>query len=172
MPSLDIFGFRVATLLSSIGNIQIDAVLSEVHKFPAAITENPVEDGTVFSDHVILLPVEIDMECRISNASLSLFSFKAFNKVDDAYRELVKLQRTRVPFTVVTGLNQYENMLFKELSIPRIGTDGQSIRFNAVLKEILVVGANSANNRDRIANDVKHTALQTISKGLVSKELI
>ena len=63
---LDSFGLPTA-VLSSIGGVEIDAVLSEDHRYDALITENPVEDGSVITDHVVNLPVVLEMECRLTD---------------------------------------------------------------------------------------------------------
>lgn len=166
--ALDIIGFPTI-IRASIGAVEIDASLSEVHRFMADITENPVEDGTVFSDHVVLQPVVLEMEGRISDATQSLLSFRGPGNSADAFKALVTLQKSRETFTVITGINVYENMLFEDLSVPREALDGRSIRFTAILREILIVGEDAETNRDRIADGVKHTALPSVAKGIVTK---
>lgn len=152
-----------------IGSVELDVSLSEDHRFPAQLTENPVEDGTVFTDHVVLQPTALQIEGRVSDATQSLTSFRGPGRAADAFKALVTLQKSRETFRVVTALNVYERMMFEELSVPREALDGRSIRFTARLKEILVVGDTAATNRDRIANDVKHTALKVRSNGIVTK---
>lgn len=168
MPVLDVFGFPTF-FLSKIGNITVDAVLSETHRFASSITENPVENGSIYSDNVVLLPVVLEMECRISDATASFARFNYPGRSNESYKDLVRLQTKREVFSVITGINIYQNMLFEELSIPRAAADGQSIRFSAVLKEILVVGDDAATNRDLLATDIQHTALPPGSNGEVSK---
>ncbi len=166
--ALSILGFPTI-IRARIGTVEIDASLSEDHLYRAELTENPVEDGTVFTDHVVLLPVVLEMEGRISDATQSLLAFRGPGTVADAFKALVALQTSRQTFSVITGLNVYQNMMFEELSVPRVARDGRSIRFTAVLQEILVVGSGSETNRARIAADVRHTALPTSSKGNVPK---
>lgn len=167
MP-LSILGFPTI-ILASIGDVIIDVVLSELHDYSADLTQNPVEDGTVFTDHVVLKPVILEMECRISDATQTAFSFRGPGTASDAFKALVELQKRRETFSVVTGLNVYQNMMFANLSIPRESLDGRSIRFDVVLQEILIVGDDAETNRARIADDVKYTALPSGSNGIVSK---
>lgn len=167
MP-FSVLGFPEIQLVQ-IGPVTVDASLSEDHKFPAMLTENPVEDGTVFTDHVVLQPTTLELECRISDATQSLGSIRGANTAADAFKALVSLQKSRETFTVSTGLSVYQNMMFEELSVPRVALDGNSIRFHARLREILIVGDDAATNRDRIADGVKHTALTVRSNGIVSK---
>jgi len=167
MPT-NLTGFATI-IVASIGTVEIDAVLNEVHQFDADITENPVEDGTIYSDNVVLQPIRVEMTCRVTDASSSLLKLRSAGTADDAYKALVKLQRSRETFDVITGINVYTNMMLQSVSFPRESSDGRSIRFNAVLKEILIVGDEAETNRDRIASDVQHTALPISAKGVVSK---
>lgn len=166
--SFSILGFPEIHLVQ-IGPVTVDASLSEEHRFPATLTENPVEDGTVFTDHVVLQPTVLELECRISDATQNIGNFRGPGTASDAFKALVNLQRSRETFIVSTGLNVYQNMMFEELSVPRVALDGHSIRFHASLREILVVGDDAATNRDRIADEVKHTALSVRSNGIVMK---
>lgn len=165
--ALPTFGLR-PVIVTSVGAVQIDVAINQVHTFPSRITENPVEDGTLFSDHVILLPAVVEIEGRISDSSVSLIStIRGKDKAEDGYRELVRLQRDREPFSVVTGLEIYDNMLLEELSVPRNGRDGKSIRFVALLREVQIVGRDVPTNRDLVAEDVRHTALPSVDMGVV-----
>lgn len=167
MPT-SILGFPTV-ILASIGGIELDVVLQESHRFPSDITQNPVEDGTVFSDHVVLLPFVLEMEGRVSEASLTPFGVLEQNRHIDAFQALVELNTRREPFTVVTGIQVYQNMIFEELNIDRVRRDGRSIRLQASLREIQIVGEAALTNRDRIAADVTHTALSSVSRGVVTK---
>lgn len=154
-------------VLSKIGDIEIDAVLSEEHHFDTHITQNPVEDGTIFSDNSVLLPVILEIEGRISDASLTSFFPSVKGHSIDQYKKLVALQISRETFSVSTGINTYENMMFESLSFPRIAEDGQSLRFNAVIRELQIVGNEAKTNRTRIDESVRHTALSSTNNGLV-----
>lgn len=64
--SIDSFGLPT-TILSSIGGIEVDAVLSENHRYNSLITSNPIEDGSVISDHIVNLPIILDIEGRFTD---------------------------------------------------------------------------------------------------------
>ena len=163
------FGIR-AVIVTTIGTVQMDVSPYQTHKFPSRITEHPVEDGSVISDHVTLLPTILEIDGRVSDASVALAD-TLFGKgtAQDALRELVRLQRNREPFTVVTGLAVYQNMLIENLEVPRDGTDGKSIRFSMTIKEVQIVGRTRLTNREVVAADIRHTALTPSLIGLVAK---
>lgn len=156
-------------VVSKIGDVEIDVTLDEEHRFDSMITENPVEDGTVTNDHVVLKPVVLNISGRVTDASLTILGITKRNGAKEAYAELVALQLERKTFNVYTGINVYENMLLESLSFPRDGRDGKSIRFNAVLRELLIIGKSTIDNRTDVAPDVVHSAGRIIDRGVVSK---
>ncbi len=168
MAVLDVFGVPTF-FLAQIGHIVVDAALSEDHSFDSDITENPVEDGTIVSDNQVLLPILLEMECRITDATATLARINFPGRSSEAYKELIALQKRKETISVVTGLNVYQNMLIKRLGFPRTSRDGNSIRFTISLKELLVVGEEAATNRELISSDVAHTALPVSNNGEVAK---
>lgn len=168
MSVLDVFGIPIF-FLARVGHITVDAVLNETHLYDSNISENPVEDGSVYSDNVVLLPVVLEMECRVTDATSSPARLNFPGRSNEAFAELVTLQKKREPMTIVTGLNVYQNMLIKSVGFPRSSQDGHSVRFSLVAKELLIVGEDSATNRDLIAEEVQHTALPITNNGEVAK---
>lgn len=163
----------VATIVTQIDTIQVDCSLFQLHDFDSHITDNPVEDGTLFADHVVLLPTVIEIEGRISNASASIINtIRGKMTAKEAHREFVRLQRDRQPFTVVTGLQTYQNMLLQRYSVPRAPLDGESIRFVATLREVMIIGSDRPTNRDLVGVDVQHTALPIVNGGFITKAAV
>jgi len=64
--AFDTFGLPTA-LLADIGGIEVDATISENHRFNSLVTANPIEDGSIISDHIVNLPVVLDMEGRFTD---------------------------------------------------------------------------------------------------------
>lgn len=160
-----------AVFVTKIGTVSIDVSPNQSHRFPTRITENPVEDGSVMSDHVVLLPLTVEIEGRITDASTTLSEgFRAEGTAKDGWRELVRLQKQREPFQVVTGLETYENMLLEEVIAMRTPEDGQSVKFAAILREVQIVGRNTPTNRDLVAAEVRHTALGVTDLGFVATQ--
>ena len=195
MPAADYFGLPT-TILSRIGVVHIDAVIEETHVFENLVTEHPVEDGSPRSDHIVNLPVKIEMEGRITDTpstssssfvtgaaglvagalgvppvavalGTSLLNIRQPGRGKAAYQELVSLYQSRNTFSVLTGLNEYVNMTFLSLSFPRNKSDGRSVRFKASLQEIIVVGAEAASNAERISIEVENTAINPTNRGRV-----
>lgn len=54
--------------------VTLDASLTETHKMESVPTEFEVEDGQTISDHIILKPVSLSMQCIISDSPLNLLT--------------------------------------------------------------------------------------------------
>lgn len=156
-------------VLSRIADIEIDAILQQDSRFDMRVTRNPVEDGTLYTDHMVTIPTILQIEGRLSDTSLSYLTPVNPGRANNAFNSLVALQVQKQPFTVVLGDDVYENMVFESLSKPRTSDDGYSVRFNAVLTELFIVGNESQNNRGLIAEDVQHTALDVDNAGFIQK---
>jgi len=157
--------FKIPTK-AQIGFLKLDASLSETHNRTAKITDNEIEDGSIVSDHVKLNPKSLTINGQISDAPVSILGLGvssddilgAANDFADgdkgAFEGLVKNSRrtpaeaweylnqlleNRVPFSIVTGLQRYENMLLTSLSAPRSSKDGKSLIFTGELRQVVIV---------------------------------
>jgi hypothetical protein len=55
------------------------------------------------------------------------------------WRALDEIYEAREPFTVVTALQRYENMVITELSAPRSSTVGKGLEFDVTLEQVRIV---------------------------------
>jgi len=164
--------------IGGVAGIVIDATVTEEHKTSCDLTENPVEDGAKITDHVQLKPAELTIEGVITDTplgyaiigniqnivrSVSTLFGKSSRSID-AYNDLLALQKSRRPFTVVTGLKRYENMILTELSVPRTVDTGKSLHFRAVMKEIRIVTSKTST-----LSNTKNNALAKKAKNVGSK---
>ena len=147
--------------------ITIDIIKSEEPTYEAIITKNPVEDGSVTSDNIVLLPTVLEVEGRISDTPIDYLTIGIKGRSNDVFKALVDLQTKKAPFDIEIGENFYINMMFEKLSAPKTSADGYSVRFTAVLSEVLIKGNNAKTIRDNISEDVQHSALAIYSGGFV-----
>ena len=61
----------------AIGDIAVDACVSEVHEQEATVTTSPIEDGSEIADHVIVQPARITIEGVITETPLGFKSLLA-----------------------------------------------------------------------------------------------
>lgn len=120
-----------------LGPVPLDVVVRETHATELEITLNPIEMGADVTDHAYVQPKRFSMEAvaasRISSPAL----------VGAAYYALVRLQESREPFDVVTGLTLYRDMLIQRISVERDVTNSRILFFRADLLEIIIVNTES-----------------------------
>ncbi|WP_406858487.1 phage baseplate protein [Alsobacter sp. KACC 23698] len=119
----------MSILLSrSIGGVFVDVVISEEHTSEMEIAEHPVEQGAKISDHAWRTPRKLRLE-SVVDSSRAVASFNA----------LLALQATAEPFSIVTGLTVYSNMLIKSLVATRDKEKARVLFFTADLQEVIIV---------------------------------
>ncbi len=153
--------------------MSIDLVTGEVHEYKSLIATNPIEDGSVVSDHQTLLPLTITMQGFFTDTPISknnpfttyLESFEG--RARDQFDKLVAIRNLKTKFTLITGIKAYPNLLFEEISAPRASGKGQRVDFSAKITQVLITNANSSNKYKNVAENVEHSVAGLISLGTV-----
>lgn len=126
-----------------IAGLDIDCAISESHSYSNEVTEYPVESGSTISDNIRPKPIELSMECMITNSPLqhNTTITPGRDPVWDAYLYFKdNLLAKREPVVVRTTLRTYDDMAIESVSIPRSKQDGaMSLHFTVQLKQIIVV---------------------------------
>lgn len=153
----------------NIGFLPLDATISESHTRTSSIPKNEVEDGTVIADNVVLQNERFEITGLISEAPFSRsdirdialqvqnqgfeilqdaigsISSAVLNSSGPSIKRIVALKQlenfwgNKIPFTVLTGLKKYDNVLINEITIPVGVKDGGSLRFTVRCESIRVV---------------------------------
>lgn len=161
-------GAALDSLNMGLTGIIIDATVKETHVSECEVTKNPVEDGAPVTDHVQVQPKKLTIEGVISDTPLGFpvignvqnlvrsvtQIFGARSRSQDAYDDLVRLQESKRPFTVITNLKKYDNMILVSLSIPRMAATGAAIHFTAELQQIIIVSSKEASSLSPDAADI------------------
>jgi len=109
-----------------IGAVPISVVIRERHSSTLGVTEQPIETGAKVTDHAYVEPKRLTLEIGDENAALT-------------YAALVRLQESRVPFTTVSGLKIYKNMVIKSISADRDAKFANVLSGTVELQEIIIV---------------------------------
>lgn len=109
-------------LLSPAIPLILPVSIREQHVFSMEMTENPVETGASLNDHYIRKPRELTLEVA---AEIPQLVWQAFLRIRNDAR----------PFTVVTGLDIYRNMLVKDVSVSRTKDNAKIFSGTIALKE-------------------------------------
>jgi hypothetical protein len=131
------------TRKTRVGSIDIDVTVTDNHSLKSIVTNHPVEDGSNLSDHVYNEPDSYSMQGMITNTPLRGPGLLGFGGTTDSvqtvFDALRKLRDDKIPFTVITSLRRYENMVFSDINIPRDSQTGQTLRFSATMIQIVTV---------------------------------
>ncbi len=136
----------------SIGGVFVDVIVSEEHESSMTIAEHPVERGAKISDHAWRERRRVTLEGVVDQS-----------RAVSAYQQLLAVQEQAEPFSLVTGLMVYPNMLIERIMVSRDREFARVLKFEAECSEVLIVDTESGGGS---TNDDK--AQNTTNRGQVS----
>lgn len=123
---------------TDIGGIIPDITVEEVGTDELVITEHPVEQGATISDHAYKRQVECTIRAGFSNSSLQAGGNP--NYVVEIYQQLLALQASRQPFSIITFKRSYDNMLIRRLTPdPTTAKTTDSMIITCECREVILV---------------------------------
>jgi len=158
-----------------IDEVELDVIVSESVNTSSTITSNPVENGSDVNDNIVINPMTFSISGIISDTKVAplgglntleqIASGNAFTKQSTPSKEgwelLLELQADRIPFTLVTNLKAYDNVVLENLSAAQDKDTSNSLHFTANLKEIIFVGSQVLTaeqfNEDNVADQTTPT---------------
>lgn len=146
-----LFGNRNA-IDKRIGSLGLDIVSVESLTLDSTITDNPIESGSMVSDHVINMPQSLRIEAILSG------------DVQRKYDEIKQLRAAREPLTVVTGLDVFDSMCIESIVINRTRATGDSLPVAIDLREVVIVRGQVSDLPDA-SPEVADTASSTSNAG-------
>lgn len=131
-----------------IGEITIDASVSETHTMTATVTTHPVERGSDITDNVYKNPDAISMTGVISDTPIGVSPGDGTRKpkpgpgltrAQAGYEELKRIVDDREVITIFTTLREYENMVLSNFVVNRAATTANAIHFSVDATQIRLV---------------------------------
>lgn len=122
-----------------IGPIPVDVVEKETLESTLKITREPVEFGADITDHAYVEPKRIIIE-GVIGGSLNRASAGRAEAVA-GWQALKRLQESRIPFTLVSGLDVHRNILIEKLTAERDKDWSRVLKFTAECSEIIIVSS-------------------------------
>lgn len=118
----------MSTILFSrtIGPVAIGCVIKEDHGSSLEVTEIAIETGAKITDHAYVKPKKLALEVADVNAAAT-------------WNALVRFQATRQPFTMVSGLFVYNNMLIDDMTAGRDSQHSGVFKGTVSLREVQIV---------------------------------
>jgi hypothetical protein len=133
----------------SIGGFVIDCFFVEHYSFSNSVTEIPIEDGSLATDHIRENADEIQIKAYIGNTEFIALDSQGSmpetapgdpkERIKAAYQELLRLKRARQPLDVVTGLDTFHNMGITTFDIDREASTGANLPFDMSFKTLNIV---------------------------------
>lgn len=117
-----------------------DAVMRLEHIGTNRITEHPIQSGANIADHAFSLPKHLTLEIGMSDVMDTFVSGQFSDgpsKSISAYQTLEALRKTRLPLTVATRLETYQNMLIEQIVAPDDFKTKHGLKCIVSLKQII-----------------------------------
>lgn len=150
------FGAPVKVALGTsepgVGLIEFDCSESETHISENEITDHPVEDRSLITDHIRVLPDGFEIHGLVSdtpivylatvfgaspvkvNPNASQIAFD--DRKEEAYTKLRELKNKGILIDAVTSLRTYRDVTIQSLSISRNAETGRVLDCTITLREI------------------------------------
>lgn len=143
---------KVTTIIVSptYGRFIFDAVFSTDHSANATVTQHPVQSGASISDHAYMEPDEVSVEIGMTDTAASV-SGGASHSVN-AYAQLRAIMELREPFTLITRLKTYRNMLITSISAPDDYKTMNALRASIYFQQVNVVSVSTVKVQEMVTS--------------------
>jgi hypothetical protein len=119
-----------------LGDMLLQVTLEESHSDELTITSHPVEMGAAITDHAYANPSVVVIRAGWSNSSAEAAGDEEY--VRKVYADLLTLQKSRVPFEIVTGKRLYRNMLMRGLGVTTDPATEAALFVTAFCQEVII----------------------------------
>lgn len=167
---------------AGIEGIEMNLFIEESHSLEFQLSDHPLQDGCVVTDHVF----QKLRQCKIKG----MFTNNPINKPKDSegkvivngieatqntsrikYNRLEELASKRLPVKLVTSLKTYPRMIITNIKADRGPKDGESITFSMTLREfmdvdVLEVSADYVSKPDDMASAINRLVAPKSNEGL------
>ncbi|MBL4769533.1 MAG: hypothetical protein JKY94_17805 [Rhodobacteraceae bacterium] len=115
--------------------VPVDLRVSEVHKKESLVTQQPLEDGSIVSDHIILQPDTVEITAIISNYDGPLVPAIGA-RAKTAWQELARLRKLQVLFDVLTTHELYTDMAITSITGGNLAPNQGELRLSVTLQKV------------------------------------
>lgn len=160
----------------SFGGIDGYVTISESTTDALEITQQPVQQGAMISDHAFKKPVSFSMQMLFSD-NTGFFAISGITtSLAEIYESLLDLQDTLEPFDVVTPKRVYTNMMLQSLGMTTDKKTENCLAITASFQEVIIVQVTTTlvprskqknpGKTGGILNAGKKSALLTLKQGI------
>lgn len=116
-----------------------DVTVEAVGQDALGITGAPVETGATMTDHSFKLPVRLEMVAGWSDCG------KYNGYIRGVYEKLLRLQATRLPFSIFTSRRRYQNMLMESITDPISANTYTAMLPRITFRELIISRTQTSN---------------------------
>lgn len=120
---------------STIGTVELDALLTEATDLSAKATEYAVEDDSPISDHVIVESERLKLSGWITPSSVVQMTSDGRPKLLEAKASLRRIIKERSTLTISTGMDTYTDMVMEVCNIGR-SNEGDHLTIDCEFRQI------------------------------------
>lgn len=151
-----------------IGTVNLDCVFSENTSEDSDVTDYPIETGSYIQDNIYNRPITFSLSGFLTDTPIgyiqtieNLFDTTNQSLTQSAIDALETLKETRTPFTVVTGMRLYTNMVFTSFNFSRDTNNGRSANIDCTFKQLLFASYQTVQiPSDQVSNKVENADTQ------------
>lgn len=133
--------------VTKIDDLVIDVLTHEDPQHDVDVTVHPVETNEDIADHIVQKPTVLLLEGVLADPDLSpsavgaalLSGGKVLQTWEDKHRKLIEIKNKTKPFTIITPLDEYYNMVMTSLRTTRTKDTGEALIFSATFQHIRTV---------------------------------
>lgn len=169
----------------TVDSVRMHLILEEDHELNADVTEHPVQDGSVVSDHIALALREGSLRALVSNHSVLHSAIhtdertyrdivdrkylEPVNYVTTVWKKLEDVMNARKLVKIVTVLEVYDNVAITHIGAVRNGDSGDGQEFTINFKQVRKVGLKedriTAVVSENMTKDIDKTTAPTVDSG-------
>lgn len=157
---------------TEIGDIVLDATVSESHSHSAESVTSPVESGLEIEDHTRQNPDQLTIEGMWTDTPQGSTSAE-LNRSQEQYERLLNLKERGAELDVVTGLKVYENMVIQNIDTTRDTSTGFTVPVSISLQEKRRVSQlieDIPPPAETASPETRHSARETTERGQQKSE--
>ncbi len=164
-------------IVTNASSLTIDVTPSISHQLGASITSSPLEDGSSVADHVTLENKKISLDCMVTqypirlttqdyDAEGKLSSPPTENRVTRAYNFLTDLWQNKLPFTLIAGLETYNNTVLTNLTFDESNmTNTTALKFNASFEQVFIAVTKTEKTEGQADSQTQIRGSKSVNRG-------
>ncbi len=153
--------------------LEVDVSPTQDHDLNNQMTEFPLEDGSVATDHITVMPNVVELDLTWTDTPISKFNpltqFQSKNgRSRGLFRRLQDIKNDRIKCVLITGLQSYRDMYIEKISIPRRSGEGKKVSCLTTFRQLIIntrAGIGLQGLASSVTADVAHTFFGLIDIG-------